>query len=135
MTELTRRARRVSKRNFIRVAFRIILVFAVVTVLIGIGIIRSFSKDYSSDPLHDWFDHLGSGKGICCSVSDGRTVADPDYGTEGGHYWVIIDGKKYVVPDEALVTVPNKFGQAVVWPYLDYQGVMQIRCFMAGAGG
>jgi hypothetical protein len=32
------------------------------------------------------------------------------------------------------VKEPNKFGPAVVWPYMDVNGAMQIRCFIPGAG-
>lgn len=90
---------------------------------------------YAQSPLKQWFDKLSSGKGLCCSFADGRTVDDPDVDTDGSHYRVRVDGVWLVVPDDALVTVPNKYGQAVVWPYLDASGATQIRCFMAGAGG
>jgi len=43
-------------------------------------------------------------------------------------------GQWFVVPDEAVVTEPNRFGPAVVWPYNDRYGNTQIRCFMPGAG-
>jgi hypothetical protein len=33
-----------------------------------------------------------------------------------------------------LVTEPNKYGPAVVWPYMDANGATQIRCFLPGAG-
>ena len=89
---------------------------------------------YADNPLKSWFDHLASGKGLCCSFSDGRTVDDPDVDTDGSHYKVRIDGIWYVVPDEALITEPNKYGKAVVWPYVDYEGKTQIRCFLPGAG-
>jgi hypothetical protein len=36
--------------------------------------------------------------------------------------------------DAAVVTEPNRFGPAVVWPYNDRYGNTQIRCFMPGAG-
>jgi hypothetical protein len=39
-----------------------------------------------------------------------------------------------VVPESALITEPNRFGPAVVWPYRDGDGTTQIRCFMPGAG-
>jgi predicted ATPase len=39
------------------------------------------------------------------------------------------------VPDETVVTEPNRFGAAVVWPYLDTDGTTQVRCFLPGAGG
>jgi hypothetical protein len=33
-----------------------------------------------------------------------------------------------------VVTEPNRFGPAVVWPYQDVDGTTQIRCFLPGAG-
>jgi hypothetical protein len=33
-----------------------------------------------------------------------------------------------------VVSEPNRFGPAVVWPYLDANGTTQIRCFLPGAG-
>lgn len=88
---------------------------------------------YANSPLKEWFDHLQSGKGLCCSIADGRTIDDPDIDTDGQHYRVRIDGEWLGVPDEALVTVPNKLGRAVVWP-LVVDGKMTVRCFRPGAG-
>ena len=45
-----------------------------------------------------------------------------------------LNGQWIVVPDAALVTEPNKFGPAVVWPYQDATGATQIRCFIPGSG-
>lgn len=89
--------------------------------------------------LHAWFDHLASGKGLCCSFADGRSIRDVDWGTEAVadgektviRYWVVVDGQKLDVPPDAVVTEPNKFGSAVVWPYLE-GGKTAIRCFMPG---
>lgn len=98
---------------------------------------------YASSDLKAWFDHLASGKGMCCSFADGKSVEDVDWDTggdnkdttsEGGHYRVRIEGQWIAVPDDAVITEPNKFGPAVVWPYKDYQGVTQIRCFLPGSG-
>ena len=97
----------------------------------------AYSKDdgrYADSPLRNWFDSLQSKKGMCCSFVDGRTVADPDWGTDEHGYWVIVDGEKLAISPDALLTVPNKFGQAVVWPYKDAEGNLQIRCFLPGAG-
>ena len=52
-----------------------------------------------------------------------------------GKYRVRLDGQWIEVPPDALVTVPNKFGLAVVWLYKDYEGRTQIRCFIPGAAG
>ncbi len=44
------------------------------------------------------------------------------------------DGQWIDVPDAAVITVPNKYGPAVVWP-IRYNGkVDSIRCFIPGAG-
>ena len=88
---------------------------------------------YKNSPWKAWFDQLASKKGNCCSFADGVTVEDPDWGTEGNNYWVVIDHKKIIVPEEALVTVANRFGKAVVWPYIE-NNETKIRCFMPGAG-
>ena len=89
----------------------------------------------TQDPvLHAWFDHLASGKGLCCSFADGRTVDDPDVDMAGSHYRVRVDGTWYDVPDDALITEPNRYGKAVVWPAKDYDGKVYIRCFLPGAG-
>ena len=38
------------------------------------------------------------------------------------------------MPDTAVVTAPNRYGPAVVWPYMDNKGNTNIRCFLPGAG-
>jgi hypothetical protein len=90
---------------------------------------------YASSPLKSWFDRLASGKGLCCSFADGFRVDDVDWDTQDGHYRVRLNGEWIVVPDNAVVTEPNKFGPAVVWPYMGTDGQTQIRCFLPGAGG
>jgi hypothetical protein len=89
---------------------------------------------FADSPLKSWFDKLKSGKGLCCSFADGVAVEDVDWETKDGHYRVRVNGVWMDVPDAAVVTEPNKFGAAVVWPYQDNQGVTQIRCFIPGAG-
>jgi hypothetical protein len=89
---------------------------------------------YANEPLHAWFDQLASGKGLCCSFADGVKVEDVDWETRDGRYRVRLNGEWVDVPEAALVTEPNRFGPAVVWPYLDADGATQIRCFLPGAG-
>jgi hypothetical protein len=91
---------------------------------------------FANSPMKAWFDQLASGKGLCCSFADGVAIEDVDWDTNGpaGRYRVRIAGQWINVPDEALVTEPNKFGRAVVWPYQDSDGKTQIRCFLPGAG-
>jgi hypothetical protein len=62
---------------------------------------RDLDGRYTDFPLHDWFNHLASGRGLCCSVADGETVADPDRKSKEGHYRVRLDNKWVDVPDEA----------------------------------
>jgi hypothetical protein len=89
---------------------------------------------YANSPLKSWFDRLASGRGLCCSFADGLNVENVDWGTQDGHYRVRLHGEWIVVPDDAVVTEPNKFGRAVVWPYMGADGQTQIRCFLPGAG-
>jgi len=89
---------------------------------------------FANSPLKQWFDRLASGKGLCCSFADGVSVEDVDWDMQGANYRVRVNGQWIVVPDAAVVTEPNKFGPAVVWPYQDTQGVTQIRCFLPGTG-
>jgi hypothetical protein len=97
----------------------------------------AFARDdgrYANSPLKSWFDRLASGNGLCCSFADGFRVDDVDWDTQDGHYRVRLNGEWIVVPDNAVVNEANKFGPAVVWPYMGTDGQMQIRCFLPGAG-
>ena len=89
---------------------------------------------YANSPLKSWFDRLASDNGLCCSFADGFRVDDVDWDTQDGHYRVRLDGEWIVVPDNAVVSEPNKFGPAVVWPYMGIDGQTQIRCFLPGTG-
>src|SRR5215475_1831539 len=82
--------------------------------------------------LHQWFEGLRSGKGPCCSDADGSAVSDVDWETKAGHYRVRIDGEWIDVPDEAVITEPNRIGRTMVWPIRGYLGVT-VRCFMPGS--
>ena len=95
---------------------------------------RDLDGRYANSPLKQWFDQLASGKGLCCSFADGFSVQDVDWDTQDGRYRVRLQGEWVVVPDTAVVSEPNRFGPAVVWPYLDAMGATQIRCFMPGTG-
>jgi hypothetical protein len=86
----------------------------------------------SSPEMKAWFDGLRSGKGPCCSDADGSAVSDVDWETRNGHYRVRIGGEWIDVPDEAVITEPNRIGRTMVWPIQGYLGV-SIRCFMPGS--
>ena len=87
---------------------------------------------YANSPLKQWFDSLRSGKGPCCSDADGSAVSDVDWESKDGHYRVRLDDKWWDVPDEAVITEPNRVGRTMVWPIRGYQGIT-IRCFMPGS--
>jgi hypothetical protein len=86
----------------------------------------------SSPEMKAWFDGLRSGKGPCCSDADGSAVSDVDWETRNGHYRVRIDNDWVDVPDEAVITEPNRVGRTMVWPIRGYLGVT-VRCFMPGS--
>jgi hypothetical protein len=106
------------------------------------AVARDLEGRYANSPLKSWFDQLASKKGLCCSFADGFSLADVDWdvqctsaaGVEQCRYRVRIESEWIEVPDEAVITEPNRYGAAVVWPYRDTSGTTQIRCFMPGAG-
>ena len=98
----------------------------------------------TSAELKAWFDGLRSGKGPCCSDADGSAISDSDWESKDGHYRVriprlgyVIDGRQQElvwidVPEEAVISEPNRVGRTMVWPVYGYMGVT-IRCFMPGS--
>jgi hypothetical protein len=122
-----------------------IMVVGVVVALIAIcaffepSIARDPDGRYANSPLKSWFDGLRSGKGPCCSDADGTALSDVDWETKDGHYRVRIEGSWWDVPDEAVITGPNRAGRTMVWPvYYRQDGSLlllrvEIRCFMPGS--
>ena len=78
---------------------------------------------YTNNPLKSWFDSLKSKKGFCCSDADGHLT---DYQMRENQYWVPINGTWTAVPDDAVITEPNKLGRAMLWLTPDHE----IRCFI-----
>ena len=94
---------------------------------------------YNNSPLHDWFEQLASRVGLCCSFADGYAVQDVDWESKNGHYRVRVpkaensDATIWVdVPDDAVITEPNRAGRTMVWPFYGDKEV-HIRCFMPGS--
>jgi|SRR6185436_4023082 hypothetical protein len=98
----------------------------------GPGQARDPDGRYANSPLKQWFDSLKSGKGPCCSDADGSAVSDVDWESKGGHYRVRIEGEWHDVPEDAVITEPNRVGRTMVWPIKGYLG-LSIRCFMPGS--
>jgi len=94
--------------------------------------------------LKAWFDGLRSGKGPCCSDADGSALSDTDWESKDGHYRVRVPRVGFAhegqpqelvwvdVPEEAVISEPNRVGRTMVWPIYGYMGVT-IRCFMPGS--
>jgi hypothetical protein len=94
----------------------------------------ALAHDSSRPDLNNWFDRLASGKGLCCSFADGLAVADPDWESKNGHYRVRLGNEWIDVPDDAVITEPNRAGRTMVWPWR-FDDQISIRCFMPGSMG
>src|SRR6266702_4334751 len=105
---------------------------SITALLIGNVWARDLGDRYADSPLKAWFDQLASGKGRCCSIADGEAVADTDWDSKDGHYRVRLSGEWIDVPDDAVITEPNRAGRTMVWP-LDQADGLGIRCFMPGS--
>jgi hypothetical protein len=79
---------------------------------------RDYDGRFASDPLKPWFEQLASGKGLCCDFADGFKLDDVDWDNGGpnGAYRVHLLDQWVVVEDNAVITAPNQYGPAVVWP-------------------
>ena len=100
-------------------------------IFFAIFVVPAFAHDPIHPELNDWFDRLSSKKGLCCSFADRQTVADPDWESKNGHYRVRLGNDWIDVPDDAVITEPNRAGRTMVWP-LRFNGEISIRCFMPG---
>jgi len=125
-----RRSRDTNRR---RRLLRIVGAVALMTVASHLVEARDRGQYANSNPeLKAWFDSLKSGKGPCCSDADGTALSDVDWESHDGHYRVRIDNEWVDVPEEAVITEPNRIGRTMVWPIRGYVGVT-IRCFMPGS--
>jgi hypothetical protein len=114
------------------VMMRIVLVFLLLCA-------PALAHDPSHPELNEWFNSLASRKGLCCSFADGSVVSDVDWESKDGHYRVRLEGRWVDVPDDAVITEPNRAGRTMVWPYTADPGTdhphTEIRCFMPGDMG
>lgn len=92
------------------------------------------AHDQQHPELNGWYESLHSGKGPCCDGNDAKRVDDADWEVKGGHYRVRLDGEWVDVPDDAVVTGPNRAHRTMVWPYY-LNGRPAARCFMPGSMG
>ena len=114
------------------------LIIGIAVLLLGLASQLGYARDRgqfanATPEMRAWFNALKSGKGPCCSDADGSAIGDADWESGNGHYRVRIDGEWVNVPDEAVITEPNRIGRTMVWPIRDGVGGLYIRCFMPGS--
>jgi hypothetical protein len=96
----------------------------------------ALAHDPGHPELGEWFNRLASGRGLCCSFTDGSAVSDVDWESKDGHYRVRLENNWIDVPDDAVITEPNRAGRTMVWPMPMIEGdTIRIRCFMPGSMG
>jgi hypothetical protein len=123
------------------------LVALVITLLAqGVAasiLVRDPTGRWAANPLQSWFDYLRNQDGLyCCANADGQPVEDGDWDMKNNSYRVILHGQWTIVPNNAVVLAPNKFGKAIVWLWnkedlLNQWGATvanPIRCFIPGTG-
>jgi hypothetical protein len=76
---------------------------------------------------------------VCCAEADGHPLDEGEWDVKDNHYRVLVNGEWAVVPDNALISGPNKFGKAIVWLWPQEIGAWSgpgssIRCFIPGSG-
>jgi hypothetical protein len=82
-------------------------------------------------PHNSQIEGVRSKKGLyCCNIADGHRA--DEWGMQGANYWVVIEGKRYDVPDDANVDSQVRVGASIVWYYIDTEGKPVIKCFLPG---
>jgi hypothetical protein len=119
----------------------ILVACVAIVVLLLSSRVFVFARDvdgrYAESPLKPWFNQLSSKKGLCCSDADGTALSDVDWKSNDTHYRVYLEEQWVDVPDDAVITEPNRAGRTMVWPiYYRSAGQpvrVEIRCFMPGS--
>ncbi len=111
---------------------RILLLGLTVGVSFAFATVSATARDLDGRYADSPCTTLASGRGLCCSIADGEAVADPDWESKEGHYRVRLDNEWINVPDDAVITEPNRAGRTMVWP-LRIGAEVSIRCFMPGS--
>ena len=91
--------------------------------------------------MQPWFESLRDKAGkYCCAEADGHPLDEGEWDMKNDSYRVFLQGEWIVVPDEAVILGPNKFGKAIVWVWpqeaasFDPPVSTFIRCFIPGSG-
>jgi hypothetical protein len=71
-----------------------------------------------ADAVREFLARMSDSRSALFLRRDGFSVSDVDWDTEDGHYRVLLRGEWINVPNSSVVTEPNRYGPAVVWPYV-----------------
>ena len=75
-------------------------------------LIRDPTGKWAGNPLQPWFQSLQGKDGLhCCAEADGHPLDDGEWDMQGDSYRVFIQGEWIVVPNDAVISGPNKFGK------------------------
>lgn len=107
-----------------------IMFLALVVAAIGALVRVAGAHDHSRPELNGWLKSLYSkSKTWCCDGNDHDPI--DAWEANGTRYRVKFRGIWFEVPDDAVVTEPNKTGDALLW--MDKGITLKPRCFMPGA--
>jgi hypothetical protein len=68
--------------------------------------------------------------GAAVGLQTASQLRIPDWASRDGHYCVRLKGRWIMVPDEAVITEPNRAGRTIAWPIKGPSETF-IRCFMS----
>jgi hypothetical protein len=109
---------------------------AMIVLLIGLifypALVRA--HDHGRPGLDSWYQGLKSkGGGPCCDGpgKDATHLADADWESKDGRYRVRVEGEWLDVPNDTVLTEPNRDGRTLVWIY-HANGRPIVRCFIPG---
>lgn len=94
----------------------------------------------ASPAERQWFKDVKAPNNVpCCDVADGhRTTFEWRQDDDGGHFWVPIKGKMFMVPKGAVIwNTGNPTDTSIVWYselYSRPDGAPYIRCFVPIGG-
>ena len=117
----------------------VILWLVVFWLIVAVSLVHSrdlYPGQYAQvDPdTRNWFRNLHNGEGTsCCDTADGVRIEDPDWKeNDDGSYEVFARDKWHHIDRAHLVTVPNRYGFAILWWPPSFSDPS---CFMPGARG
>lgn len=103
------------------------------TLIICAAISAAWAHRHDRPELQGWLAGLHDSNGIsCCDSSEATRLDDPEWKNDNGHYFIFLEGEWIEVPDKAVINEPNKYGEALVWPWHE-NGHPKVRCFIPGS--